>query len=132
MAVIAVIDDSGIDRTFARACLQKRRHDVRQLLPVDLPYVIEQLEQIRPDLILLDFKIPGCPGATIARTCRAMPALRAIPIVLHTAHCDPASREEYEALGIERILLKPCSPDRLAATVEAVLAARRPRALPGS
>ena len=124
MANIAIIDDSGIDRTFARACLQKEGHEAWHLLPVDLPYVMGELDRIRPDLVLLDFVIPGCPGATVARTCKAMPSLQSIPIVLLTAHCDPNSRAEYEALGVDCILLKPFAPGRLASVVHGVLAGR--------
>lgn len=122
MPGIAVVDDSRIDRQWATACLRKAGYRAEAILPLSLAHVSECLAGMQPDLILLDYHIPDCPGATVARTCKVMPRLRGIPVVLLTAHHDPASLAEIAGLDLACILRKPCPPQRLAEAVDLVLA----------
>ncbi len=70
------------------------------------------LADSRPDLILLDLQLPDIPGIELARKLRAIPALRDVPIFAFTAG-EPEDAEALYAAGIDDILLKPLSAEKL-------------------
>jgi CheY-like chemotaxis protein len=66
---------------------------------------------IRPDLIVLDFSMPGMDGGEVLRRLRADERTRAIPVVMVTAVRDLIGSEIRS--GCAALLEKPCDPDRL-------------------
>ncbi len=121
MPRIALIDDSRIDRRYASACLQEYGYSVDEILPYQVAQVVAILLNRVPDLILLDFSIPGCPGADIARACQADRRLREVPVVIITAHQDVPTSLEILEIGPAGILHKPCKQVALIAMVRKTL-----------
>ena len=76
----------------------------------------------RPDLVLLDWNLPGRSGPEICRDLRAEPdpKLRQIPVLLLTAETD-ARRAEALAAGASDYLTKPFTPADIRARVRAWL-----------
>jgi DNA-binding response OmpR family regulator len=72
----------------------------------------------RPDLILLDLRLPGRDGLDIARELRRSST---VPIVMVTARGDEADRIVGLELGADDYIVKPFSPKELVARVRAVL-----------
>lgn len=64
-----------------------------------------------PDLIVLDIQLPGLDGYEVARTLRAMPGLRDVPIIAVTSHAMPGDRELTLQAGCTGYLEKPIDPD---------------------
>ena len=61
----------------------------------------------RPDLILMDLSLPIMDGRTATRLIKSDPMLRAIPVIVVTAHATVQDREDVEAAGCDEFLSKP-------------------------
>jgi two-component system phosphate regulon response regulator PhoB len=79
-----------------------------------------------PDLIILDWMLPGQSGVALAKKLRAEERTRELPIIMLTARVH----EEDKVLGLEAgaddYITKPFSPKELVARVRAVLRRRQP------
>jgi CheY-like chemotaxis protein len=75
----------------------------------------------RPDIILLDLRMPGISGHEALRQIRARPELAAIPVVALTAHALEDERRRALASGFDAFIPKPCLPDDLVTAIEAIL-----------
>lgn len=78
------------------------------------------LEQILPDLILLDIMLPGLSGLDMLREIRSHPNGRDVPIVVATASGD-LMWEDFDGYNIAAFLHKPLMPSDLVNAVQAVL-----------
>ncbi len=79
-------------------------------------------QQLKPDVILLDYTLPDLEGDQILEQLRAMPATAAIPVILLTALTDMIDMGRCRALGALDIILKPFSPKTIASQLLAILA----------
>ena len=86
---------------------------------------IAQARAHRPDLILMDIRMPVMTGADATRILRSDPSLGCIPIVALTAHAMEDERAEAVAAGFDELIAKPCLPDQLVLAVERILASAR-------
>jgi len=78
----------------------------------------------RPELILMDAKMPGEDGYAAARRLSAEPVTRNTPIVMVTADASDESAERAFAAGCAAHVVKPVDPARLVEVIDAVLAKR--------
>lgn len=83
---------------------------------------------LSPDLILLDWMMPGLSGIEVCRTLRADKAHASVPIIMLTARGEEADRVRGLETGADDYLVKPFSPRELVARVHAVLRRVRPAA----
>ena len=74
---------------------------------------IERMIAFKPDLVMLDWMMPGMDGPTLFRKMRETPETKALPVVFITAKAS--QREQYELMGIGAAgtILKPFSPKDL-------------------
>lgn len=75
----------------------------------------------RPELILLDLRMPVMSGTDALRVIRADSALAGIPVVALTAHALEDERKEALAAGFDYVISKPCLPDQLVEVVRTIL-----------
>jgi DNA-binding response OmpR family regulator len=75
-----------------------------------------------PDVIVLDWMMPGMTGIEVARRLREKPDTASIPIILLTAKGQVADRAVGRELGVAGYLVKPFSPLELLEHIEAILA----------
>jgi len=122
MALIAVVDDSRLARTFAASCLRKAGHEVMEIDPVSIFEVLKVMRENPPQLLVMDYLMPGCPGASLVRVCREDPTLAAMPILVITAHHDEEIQERLERMGSLGFLHKPYEPLIILEAVEQLLA----------
>src|SRR4051812_35342688 len=66
-----------------------------------------------PDLILTDIAVPGIDGIELCRRLRADERTRAIPVLAITGYGDRQYPHRALNAGANRVLIKPCEPERL-------------------
>jgi CheY-like chemotaxis protein len=80
-----------------------------------------------PDIIVTEVSLPEVDdwtsnGWNLVRDLKGHPRTRGIPIVVLTAHEQPAVRARAEHEGCATVLIKPCLPEQLASALRALLA----------
>ncbi len=79
-----------------------------------------------PDLLLLDWMLPGVSGIELCRRLRAREATRGLPIIMLTARGEESERVRGLATGADDYVVKPFSVPELMARVRAILRRSRP------
>lgn len=83
---------------------------------------IAAAERERPDLILLDIKMPGLDGFEVLRRLKGRPETAAIPVIILTAEgMNQSARAHGLDLGVHAYLEKPIAAERLISSVTAAL-----------
>ena len=86
------------------------------------------LKDVLPDLVLLDWMLPGRSGLDWARSLRANARTRELPIIMLTARTDEADKVAGLEAWVDDYVTKPFSPRELKARIKAVLRRRAPEA----
>ena len=84
------------------------------------------LAEHAPDLVILDWMLPGVSGIEICRRLRAREATRTLPVIMVTARREEAERIRGLAMGADDYVVKPFSVPELMARVRALLRRSRP------
>ena len=91
-----------------------------------------ELDEHLPDLILLDWMLPGESGLLLAKRWRADPRTKSVPIIILTARGDENDRVAGLDVGADDYITKPFSTKELLARIRAVLRRRSPEQVGGS
>jgi chemosensory pili system protein ChpA (sensor histidine kinase/response regulator) len=118
--VIMVVDDSLTVRRVTQRLLEREGYQV--LLAKDGVDALEQLEQSRPDVMLVDIEMPRMDGFDLARHVRGDEATRAIPIVMITSRSADKHRNYALELGVDAYFGKPFQEPVLLAAIAGLLA----------
>jgi CheY-like chemotaxis protein len=116
---ILIVDDDDESILPVTAVLAGAGYDVSQAK--DGWEGLARARRTKPDLVLLDVKMPQMDGWTFMKFVRAHRDLAAIPVIFLTGAGSPEDRERGRRLGAEGYLLKPVEPDRLLSEVASVL-----------
>ncbi|MFA5335787.1 MAG: response regulator [Candidatus Omnitrophota bacterium] len=81
---------------------------------------LDLMKEKRPDLVLLDMRLPVMDGRDACKTIKADPGLKDIPIVMFTASTDKISEQAKEA-GADGFLVKPFEQEQLIAILDKFL-----------
>jgi len=122
--VLIVEDEAAIQELIA-INLESAGHKV--LRASDAEQALTILRQILPDLVLLDWMLPGQSGLAIARQLRANERTRGIPIIMLTAKSAEQDKVTGLEAGADDYLTKPFSPRELLARIKAVMRRRTPQ-----
>jgi DNA-binding response OmpR family regulator len=125
---ILLADDEPNLRLLVRTTLSDPCY--RILEAADGYTALEMARRERPDLLVLDWMMPGIGGNKVIEALREDPATADVPIVMLTARGQEKDKEHLLALGATAYLVKPFSPLELLATVHALLSPP-PAAAPG-
>jgi len=110
----------GFFRHFARA------HGFQPFIAPDGPAGIALATLERPDLIILEARLPGVDGVEVCRRLRAEPDLQTTPILLVTALEDPTISAQGMKVGATLALTKPLEPQQFLDTIKTALTLRPP------
>jgi two-component system phosphate regulon response regulator PhoB len=80
-----------------------------------------RLREAAPDLVVLDWMLPGLSGIELCRRLRARPQTKALPIIVLTARGEESERIRGLATGADDYIVKPFSVPELVARVRALL-----------
>jgi two-component system phosphate regulon response regulator PhoB len=105
--------------------LTQHGHDVLQA--PDGAAALALLRWALPDLILLDWMMPGLSGVEVARRIRADARMKDIPIIMLTARAEEQDKVQGLEVGADDYITKPFSPRELMARIKAVLRRRAPQ-----
>jgi two-component system phosphate regulon response regulator PhoB len=99
----------------------------RPIWAIDAASAQVEVENALPDLVLLDWMLPGESGVSLAKRWRAAARTKDIPIIMLTARSDEADRVAGLDAGADDYLAKPFSTKELLARIRAVLRRRSPQ-----
>ena len=116
---ILIADDDEDLRFLVQVTLENPSY--RILTAVDGSQAIDAVNQYRPDLLIIDWMMPGLNGCEAVTQLRQNPPTAAIPVVMLTAKDDLTSQEQMASLALAGYLVKPFSPLALIKTVKEVL-----------
>lgn len=126
MTKILLVEDHEELWDFLSRRLRRRGFDV--VLAHDGQAGVDMARAERPDLVLMDMNLPVMDGWTAARTLRADPETRGIPIIALTAHAMSGDRDRMIEAGCDDYHPKPVDFDRLLAQMDAAILAAEERA----
>ncbi len=118
-AKILIVDDEPAIREMVSFQLQRHGYGCQEA--ADANEATDQIRKQRPDLILLDWMMPGKSGIDFARELRTDHYTRDIPIILLTARDDESDKIRGFEAGADDYITKPFSPKELLARIKAVL-----------
>jgi len=81
---------------------------------------IERMIAFKPDLVMLDWMMPGMDGPTLFRKMQETPETRNLPVVFITAKASQREQNELRTLGAAGTILKPFSPKDLPGQLRAI------------
>ncbi len=114
-ARVLVVDDNAENLRFLSKLLSEEGYSAR---PANSgPLALESIRNRKPDLILLDIKMPGMDGYEVCRQLKADEQTREIPIVFLSALDDPVDKVRAFDLGGVDYITKPIQREELLARV---------------
>lgn len=121
-------------RPLNRVCYVEDEEDIRRIVRMTLERIgkmtveivedphlaIERIVSFKPDLVMLDWMMPGMDGPTLFRKMRDVPETQDLPVVFITAKAAERDIAELRALGAAGMISKPFSPKDLPDQLRAI------------
>src|SRR3569623_41486 len=118
-ARILVVEDEEALATLLRYNLDAEGYEVETVARGD--DADTRLKERVPDLVVLDWMLPGLSGIELCRRLRARPETKQLPIIMLTARGEESERVRGLATGADDYIVKPFSVPELIARVRALL-----------
>jgi CheY-like chemotaxis protein len=112
---ILIVEDGAVDRKLAGVVLKTADHRVSEHGSAE--DALQSMTTDKPDLILLDLRLPGMDGLALVRQLKSNPDTHDIPIVAITAYPDSFKQAELLAAGCAAFLSKPINTRTLSQTI---------------
>ena len=122
--ILLVEDEPGIQEMLAFNVTQCGYRAIRA---GDAETALELINSSLPDVILLDWMLPGISGIELAKRLRAGQRTKNIPIIMLTARTDERDKVMGLESGADDYITKPFSPRELMARIRALLRCRAPQ-----
>ena len=124
--VLVVEDETAIAELIA---INLRHAGFTVVMAPDAESAQAAVDRVLPDLVVLDWMLPGQPGVQLAKRWRSEARTRDLPIIMLTARADENDKIAGLDSGADDYLTKPFSPKELLARIRAVLRRKAPEAL---
>jgi two-component system phosphate regulon response regulator PhoB len=121
--ILIVEDESPILELLALNISQAGYNPLRA---ISAEHAEKLISEALPDIILLDWMLPGMSGIDFARKLRSNSSTKAIPIIMLTARSDELDKVKGLEVGADDYITKPFSPRELNARIKAVLRRKAP------
>jgi two-component system, OmpR family, response regulator len=122
------------ERPLERICYVEDDEDIQRIVRMSLERVGKMTVQIvtdptaaiaamtgfKPDLVMLDWMMPGMDGPTLFREMKKRPEVAGLPVVFITAKAAQRDLDELKALGAAGTISKPFSPKDLPDQLRAI------------
>src|SRR3989440_1617996 len=118
-ARILVVEDEAALTTLLQYNLDAEGYEVETVGRGDDAETM--LRQRLPDLVVLDWMLPGLPGLELCRRLRARRETKSLPIIMLTARGEESERVRGLATGADDYIVKPFSVPELLARVRGLL-----------
>ena len=127
MSSILVVEDESAIAELISINLRHAGYDVTIAGAADQAQAA--VDGVLPDLIILDWMLPGQSGLALAKRWRGEPRTRELPVIMLTARADETDKIAGLDAGADDYLTKPFSTNELMARIRAVLRRKAPEAL---
>jgi len=118
-ATILLVEDEAEVREMVSRVLSREGFDM--LTAADAPEGHQRISERVPDLMLVDWMLPGTSGIEFVRRCKRDELTREVPVIMLTARAEENDRVHGLETGADDYVTKPFSPRELAARIRAVL-----------
>ncbi len=120
MKTILVADDEEDLRVIVQMTSEDPNHRIVEASDGQAALALTRKE--RPDLVILDWMMPGMTGIEVVKALRQDPETSHIPVIMLTAKGQAGDQEEGSGAGAFAYLVKPFSPLQLLKKVQEALA----------
>ncbi len=124
------------DRPLNKVCYVEDDEDIQRIVRLSLerlgkmtvetvsdPMVaLDRIKAFAPDLVMLDWMMPGMDGPTLFRKMKQTPEFSALPVVFITAKASHTELEELARMGAAGTISKPFAPTELPEQLRAIWA----------
>jgi CheY-like chemotaxis protein len=124
-------------QTLNRVCYVEDDQDIQRIVRMSLERVgkmtvevvgdplvaIERIRAFKPDLVMLDWMMPGMDGPTLFRKMQEIEELKSLPVVFITAKAAQRDLDDLRAMGAVGTISKPFSPKDLPGQLQAIWSA---------
>lgn len=124
MARVLIVEDEEALGLLLRYNLEAEGYDVEVVTRGDEADI--RLKESVPDLLILDWMLPGLSGIELCRRLRTRPETERLPIIMLTARGEESERIRGLSTGADDYVVKPFSTPELMARVRAMLRRARP------
>ena len=125
-AHILVVDADCASQQLVKLNLARAGHEVSACANAESALVL--LDEALPDLVLLEWDLPGQSGLTLVRRLRARPGTCELPLIMLSARSGEPDMVMALEAGADDYITKPVGPRALIARIDALLRRRAPRA----
>ena len=122
--LVLVVEDEASLATMLRYNLEKQGFRVEEA--VDGQEALLRLTEATPDIVLLDWMLPGLSGLEVCRQIRRRPATRDIPVIMVTARIEEQDTVRGLNTGADDYVTKPFNMEALLARMRALLRRANP------
>jgi chemosensory pili system protein ChpA (sensor histidine kinase/response regulator) len=119
---VMVVDDSITMRRVASKLLE--RHNYEVITAKDGVDALAQLQDVRPDVILLDIEMPRMDGFELATHMRNEASFSQIPIIMITSRTGEKHRDRALEIGVTNYMGKPYQEEELIENIQSALGSR--------
>jgi two-component system phosphate regulon response regulator PhoB len=116
---VLIVDDESAIRDMIQFALRRAGMDVNGA--ADAREALNRISENKPDIILMDWMMPGVSGIELTRRLRREPLTADIPIIMLTAKVTEDDKVAGLEAGTDDYVIKPSSPRELIARIQAVL-----------
>ena len=119
---VMVVDDSITVRKVTSRLLERNQFEV--LTAKDGVDASTQLQEVQPDIILLDIEMPKMDGFELATIVKSDPDLKHIPIIMITSRTGQKHKERALSIGVDDYMGKPFGEEMLLTSIEKLIGQR--------
>jgi two-component system phosphate regulon response regulator PhoB len=127
MSRVLVVEDESAIAELISINLRHAGYEVTIAATADQAQL--EVDRVLPDLVVLDWMLPGQSGLALAKRWRSQSRTRELPIIMLTARAEEADKIAGLDAGADDYLVKPFSTNELLARIRAVLRRKAPEAL---